>query len=127
MKYSKGFERDYAWYLQVSNIFNFDGKMFYTNKKGVPLVQEDLKKGKSAKYCFYFWESFGKINTCKEPSKLKKLLKTKGSVNLHMKTYAQDRARGYLPLLEFNKICEEVCAPSWFRKGVENAKHKYYD
>ncbi len=52
MVYSKKFERDYKWYLSISDKFNFDGTSEYKNKKGVDLIQFDLK-GKSAKECFY--------------------------------------------------------------------------
>ena len=61
-----------------------------------------------------------------EPNKLKTLLKTKGSVNLHIKMYAEDRAKGYLPKIEFDKICTEYDLPSWFIDAVENQKKKYF-
>ena len=48
MKYSKKFERDYKWYLSVSDVFSFDGTKDYYSKKGVELIQFD-KNGKTAK------------------------------------------------------------------------------
>lgn len=125
MKYSKNFERDYNWYLKVSTIFTFDGTKDYYNKKGVELIQFN-ENGKTAKECFYLYDTNGIITPTKEPEKLKILLKTKGSVNLHIKMYAEDRARGYLPKIEFDKICLEYNLPDWFIEAVENQKHKYY-
>lgn len=82
MKYSKNFERDYKWYLSVSDIFSFDGTKDYCNKKGIDLIQFD-KAGKSAKECFYLYDTMGVIKPTCEPEELESLLKTKGSVNLH--------------------------------------------
>ena len=58
MKYSKKFERDYNWYLSVSHIFFFDGTNEYFNKKGVDLIQFD-ENGKTAKECFYLYDTNG--------------------------------------------------------------------
>tara|TARA_R110000744_G_scaffold52493_1_gene112471 strand:+ start:491 stop:865 length:375 start_codon:yes stop_codon:yes gene_type:complete len=124
MKYSKNFERDYNWYLSVSHIFSFDGSKDYFNKKGIQLIQFD-EEGKTAKECFYLYDSAGIIKQTCEPDKLKTLLKTKGSVNLHIKMYAEDRAKGTLPKMEFEKICVEYDLPSWFINAVEKQKHKY--
>lgn len=125
MKYSKKFERDYKWYLEVSSIFTFDGVSDYTSKKGNPLIQYD-ENGKSAKECFYLYDSTGTIEPTYEPEQLKILYKTKGSVNFHIKMYAEDRAKGYLPKIEFDKICLEYNVPDWFVTAVENQKWKYY-
>ena len=40
--------------------------------------------------------------------------------------YAEDRAKGTLPKIEFDKICNEFNVPSWFIKAVEKQKYKYY-
>lgn len=125
MKYSKKFELTYNWYLSVSHIFSFDGTNEYYNKKGIKLVQFE-KKGKTAKECFYLYDTHGIVKTTCEPEKLKTLLKTKGSVNLHIKMYAEDRAKGYLPKIEFDKICAEYDLPRWFVDAVEHQKKKYY-
>lgn len=125
MKYSKKFERDYRWYLSVSDVFSFDGTKDYYNKKGVELIQFD-KNGKTAKECFYLYDSNGVIKPTCEPKELKILLKTKGSVNLHIKMYAEDRAKGYLPKVEFDEITKNFDLPEWFIKAVEKQKYKYY-
>lgn len=126
VRYSRKFENDYTWYLSVSKVLNFDGTKEYFNKKGVQLIQFD-KNGLTAKECFYLYDSKGVIKPTCEPLKLKLLFKTKGSVNLHIKMYAEDRAKGYLPKVDFMQICAEIDAPKWFIKAVENQKIKYYD
>lgn len=127
MKYSKKFERDYKWYLSVSDFFTFDGASEYFNKKGVDMIQYD-KDGLSAKECFYLFDSMGKIKPTREPEKLHKLYKTKGSVNLHIQMYAEDRASGVLPKALFKEeICDEINPPKWFIKAVEKQKYNYYE
>jgi hypothetical protein len=125
MKYSNKFERDYKWYLSVSDIFYFDGIKDYYSKKGIELIQFD-ENGKTAKECFYLYDTNGIVKPTFQPTELKTLLKTKGSVNLHIKMYAEDRAKGYLPKIEFEKICNEYNLPKWFIDAVENQKKKYY-
>src|SRR5690606_18318805 len=112
-------------YLSVSKQFNFDGTNEYYNKNGENIINNSLD-GRTAKECFFLYDSQGQISPCREPKRLKMLLKTKGSVNLHIKMYAEDRARGYLPLIEFKQICIDINAPSWFFEAVENQKPKYY-
>lgn len=125
MKYSAAFERDFKWYMSMWRIFNFDGASDYTNKKGEPVVVYD-KKGISGKEAFFHWDSSGKIIPTKHPNLLHRLLKTKGSVNLHIKMYAQDRASGLFPGLEFRAFCIKYRCPQWFKDAVENQKGKYY-
>lgn len=67
------------------------------------------------------------VKPTSEPEKLKTLLKTKGSVNLHIKMYAEDRARGYLPKIEFEDMAKEFNFPKWVVDAVESQKYKYYD
>ena len=124
--YNSNFDRDFNWYLSVRRNFNFDGSENYFNKKGIEIVQYD-KNGVNGKEAFFQWDSNGKIIPTKHPNILFTVLKTKGSVNLHIKMYAEDRARGYLPKIEFDKICQEFNAPEWFREAVENQKGKYYE
>lgn len=125
MKFSKKFNSDYNWYLSVSDKFDFDGTAQYFNKKGVPIIQYN-EEGLTAKECFYLYDAQGKIKATREPGALKRLLRTKGSVNLHIKMYAKDRAKGYLPKIEFDKICIELKCPLWFSKAVEAQKFKHY-
>lgn len=124
MKYSKKFEETYNWYLSVTDKFNFDGTKDYYTKNGKEIIVFS-KEGKSAKECFYLYDSQGIIEPTCEPAQLELLLKTKGSVNLHIKMYAEDRAKGVLSFVDFVEICEEVNAPMWFFKAVQEQRVKY--
>ena len=125
MKYSSNFERDYKWFLSIAHEFKFDGNKEYLNKKGEYLIQYS-SEGKDAKQCFYNYDAKGIINKTNQPEILKTLLRTKASVNLHIKMYAEDRAKGTLPKIEFDKICEEFNFPDWVINAVEQQKFKYY-
>jgi hypothetical protein len=124
--YSENYERDFNWYLKVRHLFNFDGNKEYFNKKGEDIIVAD-KNGVDGKEAFYKWDSNGKILPTKHPNILHTLLKTKGSVNLHIKMYAEDRAKGLFPFIEFRAFCIKYKCPSWFRDAVENQKIKYYN
>ena len=124
-KYSPEFERDFSWYLKMRTMFNFDGNANYYDKKGQNIIVYD-KKGVSGKEAFYKWDSSGKIIPTRHPNILHTLLKTKGSVNLHIKMYAEDRANGLFPLAEFQDFCTKYNCPIWFITAVENQKFKYY-
>ena len=118
MKYSPNFERDFKWYLSMRSMFNFDGVSSYYNKKGEEVVQYD-KNGVDGKEAFYQWDSSGKIKPTSHPNPLHTLLKTKGSTNLHIKMYAEDRASGLLPRNEFRAFCIKYKCPRWFFEAVE--------
>ncbi len=124
--YSQEFERDFKWYLKMRAMFNFDGSNSYHNKKGKDIIVYD-KNGVTGKEAFYKWDSNGKILPTKHPNILHTLLKTKGSVNLHIKMYAEDRAKGLFPLIEFRAFCIKYKCPAWFKEAVERQKFKYYD
>lgn len=124
MKYSDRFNKDFYWYLSVRHIFNFDGQHTYINKKGQSLITFD-SNGVSGKEAFYLYDSQGVIKPTKHPNLLFTLLKTKGSVNLHIKMYAEDLAKSYLSKLEFREYCEEFKAPVWFREAVEKQRWNY--
>lgn len=125
MKYNLNFDRDFNWYLSMRNIFNFDGSDGYWNKLGVSIVQYD-KNGVDGKQAFYNWDSNGVIKPTKHPNILNTLLKVKGSVNLHIKMYAEDRAACNMNKIEFRALCIHFKAPLWFREAVEKQKVKYY-
>lgn len=113
MKYSLNFERDFDWFISVRHIFNFDGSLNYLNRKGEDIIVKD-GRGVDGKKAFYSFDSSGKILPTRHPNILHSLLRTKGSINLHIKMYAEDRASGILPLFEFKELCEVLKAPDWF-------------
>lgn len=111
MKFSKSFERDYTFYL--NNIDNFDfggtGRFLY---QADPLTND----GFTAKECFYKIESgipFGrtvidkfkkhiKLVPCTEPELLNALLLCKAGVNFQIKQWAEGIADGTLLLFELS-------------------------
>lgn len=109
----------------MRHIFDFDGTNEYYNKKGEKIIQED-KDGINGKEAFFQWDSNGKIKPTKHPNLLKSLLKTKGSANMHIKLYAEDRAAGNMGLIEFRALCIRFKAPAWFREAVERQKVKFW-
>lgn len=112
-KYSDNFNNDFNWYIKVRKIMDFDGQPYNTDVKYDP-------NGVDAKRAFFLLDSQGKLMPTKHPLLLRQLIKTKGGVNLHIKMYAEDRAKGYLPSIEFDEICKEYSVPLWFIKAVEN-------
>lgn len=150
IKYSSGFERDYAFYLKSLKVFDFCGTL-NPNYQSI----KDIN-GRTAKECFFYIESEGKNYPCCEHELLNLLLLTKASVNFQIKEWAQGRADRTLPLIEFSKRymalntdipIDEGCTvlewvdgepvyhrdietqyslPEWVITAVENQKYKYY-
>jgi len=96
MKYSKGFERDYNFYLSNIGSFNFCGTL---NPKHTAISGGEL----SAKECLYYIESEGKNKPCKEPGLLNQLLLTKAAVNFQIKQWSESVNDGTLFLFELSK------------------------
>lgn len=97
MKHSKGFERDYNFYLYNIGKFDFCGTL---NPKHVAIADVN---GLTAKECLYYIESQGKNKPCKEPELLNQLLLTKASVNFQIKQWAESVNDGSLFLFELSK------------------------
>lgn len=112
MKYSKRFDETYAFYLKNVAVFNFCGTL---NPKFEAIKSDN---GKSAKECFFFIESEGKNKPCCEPELLNQLLLTKASVNFQIKEWAQGRADGTLPLLDFSKRLALIGRPMRYIKSI---------
>lgn len=120
MKYSKNFERDYDWYLKYKDSFDFDGSIDTSDK----VIYDE--NGKTAKECFYRYDSMGKILPTSEPELLFKIYKCKGSINFNIKMWAEDRAKGYLPKINFQDIINEFELLPWMVEAVEKQKFYYY-
>ncbi len=116
-KYSVNFERDFNWYLSMRNTFDFDGQLYRTD-----IVYD--KDGVDAKRAFFLLDSQGKMTPTKHPTMLRQLIKVKGGTNLHIAMYAEDRASGILPSIEFDEWCDEWKVPKWFIEAVERQTHK---
>ena len=119
-KYSSNFERDYSFYLLNKDIFNFCGTLI---PKQSAISDEN---GKTAKEVFYSIDSQGKNIPCKEPELLNELLLCKGGVNFQIKLWAEGRADGTLPSIEFEEIMTEFSCPDWVWDAVERQKEKLY-
>lgn len=122
MKYSENFERDYAWYYKYKNIFHFDGSFD-------KVFSYDEYEGYNAKHCFYMFDSQGKLLTTNEPELLQQIFKCKGSINFHIKMWAEARADGTLSLLEFNNTKDnELRVLEWVNKEpvyIKDIKTQY--
>lgn len=116
MKYSKNFERDWTWYYKYKDIFTFSGSLPKEIQQGCKYC---------AKECFYLYDSRGKLEKCSEPKLLQEIFKCKESINFQIKEWAQDRAKGYLPKIEFEKIAKEFELIPWMIEAVERQKYKY--
>lgn len=103
-----------------------EGMKYYVASKAEKVIQFD-RKGVNGKEAFFQWDSNGVIKATKHPNLLHCLLKTKGSTNLHIKMYAEDRAACNWGFIEFRALCIKFKAPLWFREAVENQKVKYYE
>ena len=118
MKFSKNFERDWNWYLKYKDVFTFSGSPPKTIEKG---------KQYSAKEAFYLYDSQGKLVPTYEPELLQQIFKCKEAVNFQIKEWSQDRVKGYLPKIEFQKISEEFELLDWMILAVEKQKYKHYE
>lgn len=144
MLYSANFERDYNWYLKYKDEFTFSGGDEY--KKKVIYC----KNGRDAKYCFYKNDSEGKIVMTNEPKLLLDIYRCKASINFQIKQWAEGRADGTLPGIEFSNairdkaqeycrligiefgdyiitIEEEFGLLPWMVDAVERQKVKHYN
>jgi len=117
MKYKQNFVRDVTFYLKTRHLFNFDGCVAYVDKRGNSVIIYD-ENGVDGIHAFHVWDSQGKIIPTKHPRLLETLLRTKGSVNLHIKMYKEDRISGIFPKCEFELFVKEINAPDWFSKAV---------
>ena len=107
-KYSDNFNRDFNWYLKYRNIFTFTGGK--PEIQIIPNIEFDIN-GIDGKKAFHIYDSQGKLKPTKHPNILSSLLCTKASINLQIKQWAQGRADGTLPGIEFSttslkKYCE---------------------
>lgn len=115
MKYSKNFERDFAWYLKYKDIFTFDGNANTSDK----IIFSET--GKSAKECFYIYDSQGKIIPTNDFELLFQLHKAKGSINFQIKEWCAGIKEGTFIINEF---IEEFELLDWMIKAIENQVKK---
>ena len=119
---------DFGWYIKMRHVFNFDGKdEYYVKNKGNPIVAFVYdKNGIDGLQSFNQIDTFGKQVKTKHPNIVKTALKTKGSINLHIKMYAEDLTKGLLFLHEIDEWVKDWNAPSWFKEAIIKQSKKVY-
>lgn len=117
MKYSQSFERDFRWYTKWATLFNFDGASSYHDKKGNAKIVGN-PQGHPAKEAFYQFDSSGRIIPTNQPLTLESLYRCKGSINLHIKQWAEGRAEGTLPRKDWEAIQAEYELLPWMIDAV---------
>lgn len=140
MKYSKANERDFKFYLTNRKVFSFCG----TGRDSITNTPIFDKRGVSGKHAFFSIENNGKNIPTKHPNLLSSLLLAKASVNFNIRMWAEGRADGTLPLIEFSQktasikyphlsieidgkdIETELNLPQWIVTAVENQKGRFY-
>lgn len=114
IKYSKGFDRDWDFYIKNINVFTFCG----TSVASSTFKFEQDKNGYSAKEAFYHMESSGRkhfesvgsenggvkaLVKTKHPLLCERIFLVKSGINFMIKQWAEGRVDGTLPLVEFSK------------------------
>jgi hypothetical protein len=89
MNFSSKFERDWEFYYNNRKTFYLDPAKAAEKKMVKFSYAED---GKSAKECFYIFDSTGKCSQCKEMDLLREIFNCKASVNFNIKMWAEHRA-----------------------------------
>jgi hypothetical protein len=79
-----------------------------------------LQKRLSAKEAFRRYDSKGVLYPTRHPNVLFAILKAKASANFHVKLYSTDRQNGMLSRVELTEILNELKAPEWFNRAIEN-------
>jgi hypothetical protein len=102
---------------------------FYLNCEldliGNNIVEESFSdpNGYSALEAYYSIDTLGKKVSCKEIEVLNKVMRTKKSINLQIKMWAEDIAKRILFKCELEEYCQNY--PSWVFEAVINQSYKY--
>ena len=114
IRYSENFLRDYQFYLNNMEKFNFCGEK---------IEWPEDSSGLTAQECFWIFDTHGQIKPCKEKIQIESVLRCKKSINLHIKMWAE----GFWDLmepLEFYLESFQGEIPEWVAKSLEKAKNK---
>lgn len=117
MKYKANFERDWLFYCNNKNKFNFAPDY-------LPQLQYDVD-GKDAKYCFWLFDSTGKLVPCNQPELLTEVLVCKKSINFHIKLWVDNYMDLFLPIQHY--LNEFVDPPTWIEQALVKQLNKKYD
>lgn len=133
--YKETFTEYFNWLIKYRNIFTFSG-----SNLNIKIVFDI--KGVDGKRAFHIYESTGKIKPTKHPNIFYKCIKTKASITFQIKQWAEGRADGTLPKMDFSTKCfienddtgysipntieAEYELLPWMIEAVETQKYKYY-
>jgi hypothetical protein len=116
-KYSKNFERDYAFYLAHLGRFGFTGGALIPE---VPYAED----GVDAKRAFFLYDSNGKLVPCKEPDLFKSLMITKKGINFHLKLWAEGYSDMLMGVHEY--IEDFTDPPDWVEESFRKLLYKEF-
>ena len=111
-------EKVSVWLKHYGKGNDCSGRMSFTSE------WEQCKSGLNAMEALYHYESSGKRLPTKEIKVLERYLQAKATLDLNVKSWATDRAKGLLGSIEFNQIIKDLDYPLWVAKAVENQKRK---
>jgi len=107
-------KQDFQFYLETP--LDMVGKVV-----GAPPLVPD-PRGKSALECWVFYDTHGKTMPCAEPEVLDKVRRSKASINLMVKLWAEDLAGALLSRAEVQRYTEGW--PTWVARAVEEQAAK---
>lgn len=117
-RYSENFDRDFRWFLLVRHHYNFDGKY--------PIDPPFDLRGVDARRAFQIYDSQGRLVPTRHPNIVQSLIRTKGSVNLHIREYAAGAHTGEIPHAEIRQWLSEVKSPYWVFNALNQQWRKMY-
>ena len=118
-------EKSIDFYWRVRKEFTFSGDHLRGDKDEILTIPNNLK-GIDGFKAFKRYDSEGILPPTRHPNIVYALLKTKASVNFHIKLYATDRAKGFLCRLELQEeVYDAFNPPQWFKDAIENQYRKF--
>lgn len=113
IKYSAAFERDYQFYIDNKEKFNFCGEV-------INIIAD--KNGDDAKKAFWLIDSQGKKVACKEAILLKEIIVCKKSINLHIKMWSEGYGDCLMGVGCYIK--EFINPPEWVERAFRKQLYK---
>ena len=107
-RFSKRFERDWSFYLDHREKFQFTGQL--------PREFEYDPSGPDAKQVWYDWESGHGLVATSEPDLLSEVHQTKSAINFHIKLWTEGFPEVMEPLDFYLDEFREP--PKWIRKAL---------
>jgi len=115
MKYSKAFDRDFAFYMAHRQKFCFAGVE--------PPFVACAPAGMNAKECFFRWDSQGRLNPSSQPELVTALILCKKSINWHIKQWVEGFDDMLEPLSTY--IAEFNNPPDWVIRALVGSLERH--